>query len=268
MQFPQSWGPLHKRADRWICKKLGRKLSHISARGEISAKLACELGYAEKTLNLPDIVLTMAELGDLPFQVDPNTEKRGLGIAPIEFGFARECNEDDRYRYLDKLTEIAIRYHQKTTQPITLFVQVSIPDHDDDAPMAEKLFERLQKNSVPVTIENNSDPIAYHKSIHSQSCFIGCRMHSCIFAMVAGVPTLGLAYQPKFMELFRELDLEDRCFDISTFDSLSVCNTLLQHEFSSAASRQKLAASVKQSATRLLEGLDVCWDAAGLQKDS
>lgn len=259
MQFPQSWGPFRKATDRWICRKLAKALPKIAARGNISATLTGNMGFAEKTLTLPDVVIAISEVNGLPFDLPKEPERTGLGIAPIEFGFARACSDKDRDDYLAKLKTIAVAYHRETTEPVTLFVQVSLPGHDDDLPMAERLAAQLQAEGVPATIENRNDWAGYWERISTQAAFIGCRMHSCIFAMVTSVPTIGLAYQPKFQELFKELEILDRCFDISGFDPEKVITKLLEPDFRSGASRAELTAAVHTSAARSLQGFDACW---------
>lgn len=266
MQFPQSWGPFSKASDKWICQKLGKALPKIAARGDISAGITGNMGFSEKTLTLPDVVIAISEMNGLPFDLPKSPARRGLGIAPIEFGFARKCSEADRDAYLDKLKRIAIAYHQGTQEPVTLFVQVSLPGHDDDLPMAERLAAQLTVAGVPTSIENRSDWAAYWEEISNQSAFIGCRMHACIFAMVTSVTTIGLAYQPKFQELFVELGIENRCFDISTFEPEVVATLLLKPEFSSDETRKNLTDAVRSCATRTIQGLDACWRAGGFPK--
>jgi polysaccharide pyruvyl transferase WcaK-like protein len=259
MKFPQSWGPFRKASDEWICRKLGEALPKISARGDISAAITGKMGFSDKTLNLPDVVIAISQVKGLPFDLPREPAKTGLGIAPIEFGFARTCSDKDREDYLGKLGSIATAYHRETGEPITLFVQVSLPGHDDDLPMAERLAAQLTAAGVPVTLENRADWGVYWERISTQAAFVGCRMHSCIFAMVTSVPTIGLAYQPKFQELFRELGMVERSFDISSFDPAEVTAVLLNRRFRSAESREELAAAVKASAERTIQGLDACW---------
>lgn len=261
MQFPQSWGPFRKASDEWICRKLGAALPKIAARGDISATIAGEMGFFDKTVNLPDVVIAISQVKGLPFDLPREPAKTGLGIAPIEFGFARTCSDKDREDYLGKLESIATAYHRETGEPITLFVQVSLPGHDDDLPMAERLAAKLTAAGVPVTLENRDDWAGYWERISTQAAFVGCRMHSCIFAMVTSVPTIGLAYQPKFQELFRELGIVERSFDISSFDPAEVTTLLLNPRFRSDESREELAAAVSASAARTIRGLDACWQA-------
>jgi len=263
MQFPQSWGPFRKQADRWISRRLASGLSRISARGTISAKTTAEMGFSAKTLNLPDVVLAMRLLRPQLFPEFSGESRSGLGIAPIEFGFARSCTDSQRAEYLGKLHQVAVQFHRKTGQPVTLFVQVSVTGHDDDAPMAERLAKLLDDSEVPVRIENSSDWIEYWRAIGRQACFIGCRMHSCIFAMVSDVPTVGLAYQPKFQELFAEINLEERCFDISDFNSEAVASILLAPGFTGRDNSKNLSIAVASSARRMLSGFDECWHTAG-----
>lgn len=49
--------------------------------------------------------------------------------------------------------------------------------------------------------------------------FIGSRFHSCVFSLLAGIPTISIAYTYKSTGIMRDLDMGDLVFDISTFDA-------------------------------------------------
>jgi 2-polyprenyl-3-methyl-5-hydroxy-6-metoxy-1,4-benzoquinol methylase len=46
------------------------------------------------------------------------------------------------------------------------------------------------------------------KAIGQCDAFIGMRLHACILAMLAGVPAMGLGYEDKTEEIFRQMNLE------------------------------------------------------------
>lgn len=259
MQFPQSWGPIQKAADRWICGKLAAHLPMIAARGEESARLAAALGGAERTLDLPDVVLAMRELRPDLFDLPLGHRGEGLGIAPIEYGFARRCTESDREAYVNKLADIAVEYDRRHGGGVHIYVQVSIPGHDDDAPMAQRVHQAITARGARAHFHNPDDWIAYWRHLSRRAVFLGCRMHSCIFGMVADVPVIGLAYQPKFRELFTQLGFPERCFDIGNFE---VATTLTRIDEAIGQGTGIVRERVAKASSELLQGLDKCWNAA------
>jgi len=43
--------------------------------------------------------------------------------------------------------------------------------------------------------------------------FVGSRMHACIAALSQGIPTVALAYSPKFLGVFQSVDVGDMVLD-------------------------------------------------------
>jgi polysaccharide pyruvyl transferase WcaK-like protein/glycosyltransferase involved in cell wall biosynthesis len=218
MQFPQSWGPLTKAADKWICGKLAARLRWVVARGADSKSFVSGLVPKASVKNIPDIVLAARELSPELFNV-AGDGAGGLGIAPADYSFARKCNAGDLDDYTEKLYTIALLFWREYGKPVTLFAQVNVLGADDDRPVAVKLEKRLKAAGVPVSIEDGVSWAEYWRKIGGQDVFIGSRMHACIFSLVSNVPTIGLAYQPKFKELFDDLGIDRFVHDVATFDA-------------------------------------------------
>ncbi|VWX34449.1 conserved hypothetical protein [Exiguobacterium oxidotolerans] len=58
--------------------------------------------------------------------------------------------------------------------------------------------------------------------------FIGSRMHSTIFSLAGGVPTIALSYQPKTLGTFKRLGLEEFVYDIEHFNKEEVLESISQ----------------------------------------
>lgn len=269
MQFPQSWGPITKFSDRWICKQLASRLKSICSRGEASTQMLQQWGFASKTTEVPDIVMALGSL-------DPKLIKRhphgngGLGIAPIDFGFAMHRTDKLLSDYIDHLVEICQLYISNGGSAITLFPQVQVTGSDEDLPVALEISRRLKLKHIPHRLLADASWENYLEEIANQSVFLGSRMHACIFALISGVPTIGLAYQPKFQSLFSQLKMAERCFPITEFNPADVGKLLLELS-ANADERIKVTNSVNVLSKIVLDGLDQCWDASGcsaLQKNT
>jgi len=224
--FPQSIGPINKTVDLWVFKHLCNVLDRIFVRDRKSEMFLSRrrLGTG-KTFFVPDIVNALPLL--LPHFYDASIKKTGLGISVVDYSFASSFDSIALNHYLSVLSNSAAHYFAQTGEPIRLFVQVSIPNVDDDLPIAKLLYQLIHQRGIPVDIFPVDSPL--EKYIHAaQGCrfFIGSRMHACIFALSSGVPSIGLAYQPKFFGLFEQYEISRYVYPIQAVSSAWLCSAL------------------------------------------
>ncbi len=224
--FPQSIGPINKAVDLWVFKQLCRLLDRIFVRDRKSELFLSRRGLGSgKTFLVPDIVNAMPLL--LPHFYDASIKKTGLGISVVDYSFASSFDSIALNHYLSVLSNSAAHYFSQTGEPIRLFVQVSIPNVDDDLPIAKLLYQLIRQRGIPVDIFPVDSPL--EKYIHAvQGCrfFIGSRMHACIFALSSAVPTIGLAYQPKFFGLFEQYEIRRYVYPIQAVSTAWLCSAL------------------------------------------
>ena len=224
--FPQSIGPINKAVDLWVIKQLCRVLDRIFIRDRKSELFLSRQGLGTgKTFFVPDIVNAMPLL--LPHFYDASIKKTGLGISVVDYSFASSFDSVALNHYLSVLSNSAAHYFSQTGEPIRLFVQVSIPNVDDDLPIAKLLYQLIRQRGIPVDIFPVDSPL--EKYIHAvQGCrfFIGSRMHACIFALSSAVPTIGLAYQPKFFGLFEQYEIRRYVYPIQAVSTAWLCSAL------------------------------------------
>lgn len=224
--FPQSIGPINKVVDLWVIKHLCKVLDRIFVRDRKSELFLSRRGLGTgKTFFVPDIVNAMPLL--LPHFYDASIKKTGLGISVVDYSFASSFDSIALNHYLSVLSNSAAHYFAQTGEPIRLFVQVSIPNVDDDLPIAKLLYQLIRQRGIPVDIFPVDSPL--EKYIHAvQGCrfFIGSRMHACIFALSSGVPSIGLAYQPKFFGLFEQYEISRFVYPIQAVSSTWLCSAL------------------------------------------
>ncbi|PAW61273.1 MAG: hypothetical protein B9S37_05905 [Verrucomicrobiia bacterium Tous-C3TDCM] len=258
LAFPQSWGPIRKSTDRWICRKLASALPTIVTRGRASDLMLSSWGYSEKIVSLPDVVIAASVL--IPETADWRLSSRhqgSLGIAPIDWNFDRKVDASGLSDYISKLVTISQTWCSTAGNSVTVFPQVEVEGADDDGIIARKLVAALFAVGVPVSFAEGLGWGEYWTKIAAQEVFIGCRMHSCIFAMVCGVPTIGLGYQPKFTELFEQLGQLDRSHLIEDFDPVKVSTQL--ENISNEDERIAIARIVDSNAYKVVTTLEQVW---------
>jgi polysaccharide pyruvyl transferase WcaK-like protein len=85
-----------------------------------------------------------------------------------------------------------------------------IPGYVDDSLLALQIVDRL-----PLELQSRCrvdraryEPRRLMEVLGNCDAFIGMRLHGCILAMLAGTPAMGLGYEDKTAEIFRQLGLE------------------------------------------------------------
>ena len=224
--FPQSIGPITKAVDLWVFKQLCRLLDRIFVRDRKSELFLSRRGLGSgKTFLVPDIVNAMPLL--LPHFYDASIKKTGLGISVVDYSFASSFDSIALNHYLSVLSNSAAHYFSQTGEPIRLFVQVSIPNVDDDLPIAKLLYQLIRQRGIPVDIFPVDSPLEkYIPAVQGCRFFIGSRMHACIFALSSAVPTIGLAYQPKFFGLFEQYEIRRYVYPIQAVSTAWLCSAL------------------------------------------
>lgn len=258
LTFPQSWGPLRKSLDRTICQSLANALPAIVTRGRASTKLLNEMGHGDKIIQLPDIVMALDALRDDIIPPKRQTVGRSLGIAPIDWGFDRDIPETEKEKYIEKLASIAAHWITQQKGKVTIIPQVVVDNHDDDRIPSARLRDILIERNLPVEYTPDLSWSEHWQLIANQDVFIGCRMHACIFSMVCGVPAVGLAYQPKFHELYEQIDNSRYSIDIEKFEP-KIVSSLLEDLVLDERERERFGSGVKTASASVIEGMDSVW---------
>jgi len=223
--FPQSIGPLNHALDRALVKRALRDVDLVFSREAISTKLLRQLDIACE--EVPDIAFTLPA----PLRDANRRKERRIGLTVLDWGFSKAgSTPGDIGRYLDKLAGLAravLGAHPDAR--ISIFPQVDVGASDSDVPISRELEalvadERCRVVELPQDVTPEELVTLYS----AMSVFIASRMHSAIFAIAGGVPTIGLAYQPKTRGTFDAIGLSALSHDIADFDPEAVQAQVLQ----------------------------------------
>ena len=105
----------------------------------------------------------------------------------------------------------------------------------------EKLIPKLliQKGIVVDVIEGN--PVDIARAYANLDVHIGGMLHSCILAVGANTPCIGLAYDIKHYGFFDLMDISSSCFSASEFDPKAIVDQVIELLQSTNKMRFKLA---------------------------
>lgn len=85
-------------------------------------------------------------------------------------------------------------------------LQISL---ENDLLAAEAILAKMQNKGYATILKPNHDPEVIAGIISSCDMVVGMRLHSLIFAISAGIPIVGLAYDPKVRNVLAQAKMED-----------------------------------------------------------
>lgn len=259
IQFPQSYGPFTKALDVHHVRKLCEQLPRLAPRCPLSKQILDEWGFGDKAEVIPDIVFLMRRLLPEYFQ-GATPARQGLGIAPVECGFAMSMTPAEREQYLEKLAQVGEFFHRTTGESVVLFSQVHIEGHDDDSPAVRTLEGKLRARGVPVAEAAREASLPeYLGEFQKLRMVIGSRMHSCIFAFIAHTPIAGLAYQPKFFGTFEMMARPEWVKPINDWSVTWLTDWIGQVVKAGEPLRATMAARADIIENQIEQGLEKSW---------
>lgn len=261
---PQSVGPLHRRHDLRAVQAVLRQLDVVMVREPLSAALLRQLEVPHELV--PDAAF-LGNFIDAPSPaVDRILERRvagglNVGVTVLDWRWAATTRAAPAQEaYLRKIVLALARLARRPGAAplrVHVFPHVTAGHGDSDSVASERLHHLLHLARVEAVLHPLDCSLSDRCQIYGgMDLFIGSRMHSCIFAMLRGVPTVGLAYQPKTIGTFGWLGLDRFALPAGSFSPDQLY--LLLHE----AARQPRATlaqfedAVARAQRHLRQGLD------------
>lgn len=232
--LPQSIGPFR----RWWEKKLLRlvysRARLVFVRDEESLSLAEAIG-------IPRAKLFYAP--DPAFTLEPESKKIAINILqsngwkPIKYSLGvtvispmgKSLNSRAVYNYYKILSEGLIQFALRYEMQIVLFCQVLGPTSQEDDRIStrivyDKLISTLKKDDV-ILIDKVLSPSMLKACYGEMNMFVASRLHSGIFAISMGVPTVFIGYLPKTEGMLNSIGLSEYSIDL---EDLTMQNLILR----------------------------------------
>lgn len=212
--MPQTLGPLATTGfaaiwQRAALRTLAASARLLQVRDDASRALIHAVrGPLNRTIVSPDIALL--------FQATARATSRAahtpprLGVTLINWGAqARAFRHQETY---ERAVAAAIcAFVEQSGGEVWLFAQVTGPlAADDDRIPARRVAALLGDIAASVHQIDGSLPAETLQLCYGQmDLFLGTRLHSTLFALVAGTPVMAIAYQPKTRGVFALMGLEE-----------------------------------------------------------
>jgi colanic acid/amylovoran biosynthesis protein len=222
--LPQTLGPLRRRRERLLAKKVLSKMRIVLVRDSISAEVWQTWDVqGPKWAVLPDVAFaTFAEGGreEAVALLEEYGVQRGscgpcLGVTLIHWGAqSRWFTHQARY---ESAVEAAVRAFLTSYGGCAVFfAQVHGPTlAEDDRVPARRVLAGLADLADQVALIDRWVPPHVLKAAYGQmDLFLGTRLHSNIFALTEGVPVVAIGYQYKTRGVMQMAGLEQWVLDI------------------------------------------------------
>jgi polysaccharide pyruvyl transferase WcaK-like protein len=266
--LPQTYGPYRSRAARRVAHFVLRRAAAVFARDlaglEYVKKLAApapgrlvqfcpDVAFALEPIEVerPDIVPPLPKPGDAPVV--------GLNVSGLLYngGFTRDNMFGLKFDYREFVLALAERLLAETNARLLLVPHTFAPKGDVESdPEACELVERAVGAVRPGRVHRVArqyDAMRIKAIIGTCDFFIGSRMHACVAAVSQGVPTIGLAYSPKFQGLFGSIGVGDLVVDARETGFAPAMETILRRYQEREVLKPRVAAAAAR-ARSLLEG--------------
>jgi len=222
---PQSIGPLFRRHDRMFTKAVLSRLDMVMVRDPASRILLSKMGVDH--VLVPDAAFldnfvtepterVMSVLSQLP------SDRIRVGAVVLDWRrYVRGYKDDFQAvdRYLETLADSLQEVGQSYPLNIFVFPHVVARHRDSDLGASQALVQKIRDRGAKAELIEGDFSASDQVHLYgAMDAFVGSRMHSTIFAMLRGVPTIGLSYQPKMTGTYQILGLEDFVMDVTNVD--------------------------------------------------
>ncbi len=224
IMLPQSVGPING----WVLQKLARVvLKNVLT---IMVREPISFAFVKETLRIQKQVMLMTDIAfSLPTVPEATAIKAKISPT-LRIGFTvidREAQLTDFRQqaiYENAFVQLFQELAKKHAVEAFIFVQSFGPSHNqDDRIVANRVYEQLKLQIDRVhLIDTMSTSIEVKAAYQKMDCMIATRMHTGIFSISSGTPTIFIGYQPKSRGLTQMLDVADFYIDINEVTAVSL----------------------------------------------
>ncbi|WP_369881534.1 polysaccharide pyruvyl transferase CsaB [Anaerosalibacter bizertensis] len=204
MVYANGIGPINKRLNRFLTKKVLNKVDLITLRDEDSKRFLEELG-----VDNPNIHVT----ADPVFTLEPSSKDRVLDIFKVEkipidkpligISIRRWNNTNDLVRKISNTIEYILNNYDVNV--------ILIPMHyPEDLELSKEVKKRVNEEGCYIINDKYTveDIMGIIKELEM---IIAMRLHSLIYAATQETPMVGLIYDPKVEGFLNFIDMDYMC---------------------------------------------------------
>ena len=218
--LPQSFGPLPGRFQRALLRWLLDHSQFVATREYRSLQLLADIGVKQRVLVLPDLAFCTEQapldaLATLPALAQARCTQRPLiGVTLMDWG-GQNARFQQQQQYETAMVALIEHMIDRYDAQVALFAQCVGPTPaQDDRLVATRIAARLPGRAL-IRADQPLAPAVLKTAYAQLDLLVATRMHSAIFALSAGVPTLAIGYLHKSTGIMEMLGLVAHTLDIA-----------------------------------------------------
>jgi colanic acid/amylovoran biosynthesis protein len=247
--LPQSIGPLREGWPRRVTGALYRRARLVFAREPLSFRVGQELGLKPERLRLaPDLAFALPPAPRAEAQTILKrlglSEGPCLGVTVIN-RLLRTVDDRTWDRYEASVAYALRRFMVENEAHVVFLPQVTGPTaREDDREAARRVVAAMGDPPAAVVLDDILPPAVLKALCGEMDAFVATRMHSAIFALGMGVPTLMIEYLAKTRGLAEMLGLESWRLDLTEVEPDRLVDALDRLWRERDAYRRRLAETI------------------------
>jgi colanic acid/amylovoran biosynthesis protein len=205
----QSIGPFWKSKSIKRVRQVLNQASYICVRDQISTRHLAKCGVGSARIRITaDAAFLWHRLAPELFKPKRESNTRLIGLSFRVWPLGDRAMQEKTIAKAEQLCRHILSDGDKRI--LFLSTCQGIPGYVDDSQMALQIRDRLPENLQARCELDRAryGPVELIQALGRCDAFIGMRLHACILAMLAGVPAMGLGYEDKTQEIFRQMGLE------------------------------------------------------------
>ncbi|MHA2427310.1 MAG: polysaccharide pyruvyl transferase family protein [Candidatus Hermodarchaeia archaeon] len=267
--LPQSIGPISRRWESWLIMQVISRSRITMLRESTSLSIVKEQVFkSPQCILVPDIAFAFRThhedaarkwLGSNGVQI--NDGRPSLGVTVVDLD---NLNFDPfiRTNYEQAIAGTIEKFIKQYDFRVVFFAHTSGSRFvADDRIPSERILSLIPDYADAITLIDRSESASIQKSSYGlMDLFLGTRMHSNIFAMAEGVPSLAIAYFPKTKGIMQMVGMEEWIIDLQDIET-SYLNRRLQALWEERVNiRGKLEATLPEYALKAATAIDLVAD--------
>lgn len=232
-----SLGPFEGSFARRVARNTFSRVDYLSAREEITKEILIEMGLKpEKIHVLSDLAFAMKPLageGGAMFLKDLGlTRKRYAVVTARQWDFPLADKSKKKNHYEDYLEVLADAVDHLIDSGAVDEVALVVhndgkhSDYEDDKPPIDFIAKHVNRKDKIKIIDSDYSAPELACIYGNARIMIGTRLHSVIFALVAGAPSIAISYTHKGAGIMASLGFADYALNIDTLQSSELTKTI------------------------------------------
>lgn len=211
MLYALGIGPFKSREAARMTAFIASTADAVTVRDQTSLRELTKLGVTHAVLTA-DPVFSLVGNGPEPGDLQLLKEIKAGGTPWIGLNFRKwSFGTESHTLIFDMLLEVVRHFHKKMG---ARFVLIPFNQSKEEAKLCQQFINLA--SDIPIRLLPSSLSPSGVRAIFGKLIFtVNMRLHASLLSLCAGVPAVGIAYDPKVSGLYEEMDMADLCIPLT-----------------------------------------------------